>query len=205
MMDLKLVPIEGSEELTLEERREQKKRSQRIDPLLLQQFTEADEVEIKQFLSDLIILIDGFRHGIEEAEVLEGHEDRLAALNEKRFALFQDLSNPLGRFVKLVGLAPVASEEMEILVKELRSYELRDHYRTKLETGVDLAEDNPFLMHMDDNIEVEHRDLEMKCRITPTEIEALINHFTLEDIVDCLITARKMITGEFWGEKHYDL
>ena len=206
MMDLELVPIEGKKELTLDEKKKRHIRSQRIDPELLTQFSKEDEIEIKQFVSDMIILIDEFHHEMEQDELLEGHEDRLAALNEKRFALFENLSNPVARFVKLLRLAPVeSSEEVEILVKELRRDELREHYMTTAETGIDIAKDNPFLMQMDDNIEGEHKDLEMKCRTTPTEIQALVNHFSLEVIVESLISARRMTTGEFWDGDHYDL
>ena len=206
MMNLELVPIDGKHELTLEEKKKQKVRSKRIDPGLLTQFSKPDEIEIKQFLTDLVILTEEFHHESEQDEFLEGHEDRLTALNEKRFELFQDISNPLVRFVKLLRLAPIeSSEEVEILVKELRRDELRHHYKTNSETGIDIAKDNPFLMQLEDNIEGEHKDLEMQCRTTPTEIEALVNSATLESIVEHLITARRMTTGEFWAGDHYDL
>jgi hypothetical protein len=206
MMDLELVPIEGKKELTLDEKKKQKIRSKHIDPELLAQFSSEDELEIKQFLSELIILIDEIHHEMEQDELLEGHEDRLAALNEKRFALFQNLSNPIGRFVKLLRLAPVeSSEEVELLVQELRRDELREHYKITAESGIDIAKNNPFLMQMEDNIEGEHRDLEMKCRSTPIEIQALVSHFSLEILVESLITARRMTSGEFWAGDHYDL
>jgi hypothetical protein len=105
-----------------------------------------------------------------------------------------------------LDLAPIeSSEEAEILVKELRHDELRDHYKTNAETGIDIAKDNPFLMQLEDNIEGEHKDLEMKCRSTPTEIKALIYNSSLEHIVEHLISARRMTTGEFWAGDHYDL
>lgn len=205
-MDLELVPIDGKTDLTAEEKKQRKKRSKRIQPELLEQFTSKDEVEIKQFLVNLTILLDEYHHEMAQDQFLEGHQERLEKLNERRFALFQDLSDPLCRFVKLLDLAPVeSSEEVEILVKELRNDELREHYKIQLETGIELATDNPFLMQMDQDLEVEHKDLEIKTRATPSEIEALIIHFPLEVIVNTLINARKMTTGEFWQDLHYDL
>jgi hypothetical protein len=205
-MDLELVPIEGKRELTLDEKRKQKIRSQRIDPGLLSQFSEQDEVEIKHFLIDLIILTDEFHHEMAKDAFTEDHQERLAALNEKRLALFQYLSDPVSRFVKLLRLAPTeSSEELEILVRELRRDEIRGHYKTVTETGIDAARHNPFLMQIDDDIEGDHKGLELECRNTPNEIQALIHRFALKVIVEHLITARRMTTGEFWDGDHYDL
>jgi hypothetical protein len=48
-------------------------------------------------------------------------------------------------------------------------------------------------------------ELEMKGRITPKEIEKLINHYTLDELVKHLIDARRIMSGDFWDEGFYDL
>ena len=205
-MDLELVPIEGREEVSQEEKNKKKKRSARIKPELLEQFSSSDEVEIKIFLAKMIILIDEFHHEMEEEEFSEGQRERLAIINEKRFVLFEDQSESLSRFIKLLALAPIeSSEEIDIFVKEMRRAELQGHFKTTMESGISAATDNPFLMQLDDDIADKHKDLEMQTRATPGEIEALVRRFSLEEIIDYLITARKMTTGEFWTDDYYDL
>ena len=60
-------------------------------------------------------------------------------------------------------------------------------------------------MQAENNIEAEHKELEMKARITPKELEILINQYTLEDLVKNLIDARRILSGDFWDDGFYDL
>jgi len=74
-----------------------------------------------------------------------------------------------------------------------------------MNTGIEAAISNPFLMQAENNKEEEKMELEKKCRITPSEIENLILHFSLEDLVNHLINSRKISTGEFWEGGMYDM
>ena len=55
------------------------------------------------------------------------------------------------------------------------------------------------------HVDLQPHAIEMKARITPKEVEELINHYTLEELVKHLIDARRVISGDFWDEGFYDL
>ena len=43
------------------------------------------------------------------------------------------------------------------------------------------------------------------CRITPSEIDELVQFHSLESLVKNLIQGRRLMNGEFWELSHYDL
>ena len=91
------------------------------------------------------------------------------------------------------------------MIAFLREEDHRHYLEAAQKSGIAAAADNPFLMQEDDNIDAEHKALEMKVRITPKEIEELVNHYTLEELVKHLIDARRVLSGDFWDEGFYDL
>jgi hypothetical protein len=141
------------------------------------------------------------------------HEDQfddfdahMLTLNQARQALFQNPAPALKSFIDLLELCPSeAWKEFEALINFLREEELRHFHEAEQKSGIKAAADNPFLMQEEDHVEAEHKELEMKGRITPKEIEELIDHYTLDELVKHLIDARRLMSGDFWDEGFYDL
>ena len=205
-MKLELEPIEGEKVLTEEEKERLKRRSRPLPPDALAQFSEQDKNQIKIFLTKLIILSEHVDHDMQHEEQFDDFDAHMQSLNQARQALFQNPTPSLKTFIDLLELCPSeAWKEFEALIKFLREEELRHFRETEQKSGIKAAADNPFLMQEEDNIEAEHKELEMKGRITPKEIEDLIDHYTLEEVVKHLIDARRVLSGDFWDEGFYDL
>ena len=205
-MKLELAPIEGEKVLTEEEKERLKRRSRPLPPDALAQFSDQDKNLIKIFLIKLIILSEHVDHDMQHEEQFDDFDAHMLSLNQARQGLFQNPTPSLKKFIALLELCPSeAWKEFEALIKFLREEELRHFHEAEQKSGIEAAADNPFLMQKEDNIEAEHKELEMKGRITPKEIEELINHYSLEELVKHLIDARRVLSGDFWDEGFYDL
>ena len=205
-MKLELEPIEGEKILTEEEKERLRRRTRPIPPDALTQFSDEDKTGIKNFLIKLIILTEHVDHDMQHEEQFDDFEEHILSLNKARQALFENPAPSLKNFIDLLELCPSeAWKEFEALIAFLREEELRHFHEAAQKTGIEAAADNPFLMQEEDNIEAEHKALEMKARITPKEIEELLNNYTVEQLVKHLIDARRVISGDFWDEGFYDL
>lgn len=205
-MKLELEPIEGEKILTEEEKERLKRRTRPIPPDALTQFSDEDKTGIKNFLIKLIILTEHVDHDMQHEEQFDDFEEHMLSLNKVRQALFENPAPSLKSFIDLLELCPSeAWKEFEALIAFLREEDLRHFHEAAQKTGIEAAADNPFLMQEEDNIEAEHKALEMKARITPKEIEELLNNYTVEELVKHLIDARRVISGDFWDEGFYDL
>jgi hypothetical protein len=203
---LELEPIEGEKVLTEEEKERLKRRTRPIPPDALSGFSDTEKQEIKNFLIKLIVLTEHVDHDIQHEDQFEDYEQHMLSLNQARQAIFQNPSPSLAKFIALLEICPSeAWKEFEALIAFLREENLRHYHEAAQKTGINAAADNPFLMQEEDNIEAEHFELEMKGRITPKEIQELITHYSLEDLVKHLIDARRVISGDFWDEGFYDL
>lgn len=205
-MKLELEPIEGEKILTEEEKERLRRRTRPIPPDALSQFTLTEQQEIKNFLIKLIILTEHVDHDRQHEDQFQDHEQHMLSLNQARQALFQNPGPALARFIALLELCPSeAWKEFEALIAFLREEDLRHYHEALQKTGISAATSNPFLMQEEDNIEAEHKALEMKGRITPKEVQELIGHYSLEELVKHLIDARRVLSGDFWDEGFYDL
>lgn len=210
-MKLELEPIEGKKVLTEEEKERARRRTRPIPRDVLSQFSDDEQNEIKHFLVLLIVLAEHFHHDMEQHNLLDGDQRELCEvemekLNIDRQALFRDPPPFLASFIGLLDLCPMeAWPEFETLIKSLQGEDLRHYMDTELNSGIEAAVNNPFLMNAESHKEEEHMYLEKKCRITPLEIENLITHFSLEDLVHHLVESRKISTGEFWEGGMYDM
>jgi len=205
-MKLELESIEGEKVFTEEEKERLKRRTRPISPFALSSFSNNEKQEIKNLLIKLIVLTEHVDHDMKHEELYEDYEQHILSLNQARQALFQNPGSSLASFITLLDLCPSeAWKEFETLIGFLREEELSHYPEESQKTGIDAAADNPFLMQEEDNIKAEHIALEMKSRITANEVEELINHYSLEDLVKNLIDARRVISGEFWDEGLYDL
>ena len=205
-MKLELEPIEGEKILTEEEKERLKRRTRPIPPDALAQFSDDEKNKIKNFLTKLIVLTEHVDHDMQNEHQFDDFEEHILSLNQARQAIFEDPSPSLKNFIDLLELCPSeAWKEFEALIAFLREEDLRHYHEAAQKSGIEAATDNPFLMQAEDNIEAEHKALEMKARITPKEVEELINHYTLEELVKHLIDARRVISGDFWDEGFYDL
>ena len=205
-MKLELEPIEGEKILTEEEKERLKRRTRPIPPDALAQFSDDEKNKIKNFLTKLIVLTEHVDHDMQNEHQFDDFEEHILSLNRARQAIFENPSPSLKNFIDLLELCPSeAWKEFEALIAFLREEDLRHYHEAAQKSGIEAATDNPFLMQAEDNIEAEHKALEMKARITPKEVEELINHYTLEELVKHLIDARRVISGDFWDEGFYDL
>ncbi|MDX1823467.1 MAG: hypothetical protein R3354_02040 [Thiohalomonadales bacterium] len=176
-MKLELEPIEGEKVLTEEEKERLKRRTRPIPPDALSRFTEAEKQAIKNFLIKLIVLTEHVDHDRQHEDQFQDYDQHMLALNQTRQALFQNPAPALANFINLLELCPSeAWKEFEALIAFLREEDLRHYHETLQKSGINAAADNPFLMQEQDNIEAEHIALEMKGRITPKEVQELINH-----------------------------
>ncbi len=205
-MKLELEPIEGEKILTEEEKERLKRRTRHIHPDKLAQFSDDEKEKIKNFLIKLIILTEQVDHDMQHEEQFDDFDAHIVSLNQARQALFENPSPALKSFIELLELCPSeAWKEFDALLSFLREEELRHYHEAAQKSGIAAAADNPFLMQQEEDLEAEHKELEMKVRLTPKEIEELINHYTVEELVKHLIDARRVISGDFWDEGFYDL
>ena len=205
-MKLELEPIEGEKILTEEEKERLKRRTRPIPPDALAQFSDDDKNKIKNFLIKLIVLTEHVDHDMKHEDQFDDFEEHILSLNRTRQAIFENPSPSLKKFIDLLELCPSeAWKEFEALIAFLREEDLRHYHAAAQKSGIEAATDNPFLMQAEDNTEAEHKALEMKARITPKELEKLINQYTVDDLVKHLIDARRILSGDFWDDGFYDL
>lgn len=211
-MELELVPIDGEKVLTKEEKEWHEKRIRPISPDLLRQFEGDAEDLIKKFLVKFIILTLQYHTDMEDHEGCsekqqDFYEQESQRLNKERLAMFENASPLLKEFINILNLFPMESwEEFENLIKNLKSKDLHMHRNLSHNSGISAALDNPFLMQVEDDSEEKHMELEMQSRkSTPAEIEKLVMHYSLREIVDEIIIVRKVGSGNFWKESFYDL
>ena len=210
-MRLELVPIEGERILSQEEQEWKNKRTHPIPPEILLQFKADEREKIKKFLVRLIVMTEQFNHDMAQLDIStveqqEYYEQEIQKLNKDRQALFQHPPRYLGSFIKLLELCPMEPwHEFKALIKSIQDEDMQHYRDTKLKTGIEAALDNPFLLRTEDEIDEEYIELKMKCRITPHEIEELVMHNSLENLVRLLINARRINTGAIWNRGFYDL
>ena len=182
-MKLELEPIEGEKILTEEEKERLKRRTRPIPPDALSRFSDAEKQAIKHFLIKLVVLTEHVDHDRKHEDQFEDHEQHMLSLNQARQALFQNPSPAIANFITLLELCPSeAWKEFEALIAFLREEDLRHYHEAAQKSGIVAATSN-----------------------TPKEIQELISHYSLEDLVKHLIDARRIISGEFWDEGFYDL
>ena len=208
-MVLELEPMEGEKVLSEEEKQRLERRIKPIPSEKLEVFTEGDARQIKNFLIQLIAVTEQIHHDMTienpPSDVKE-HEDKMHNL---RRHLFTDQHPTVRQFCELLDISPAEPwQEFEVLISELIEEDRHHFFAVKNESGVKAALDNPFLMHAEDyqdSAEEERLALAGKSRITPHEIGELINHHSLEEIVKDIISARNVISGQFWQNQYYDL
>jgi len=210
-MRLELEPREGERIHSKEEQEWKKKRTHPIPPEILLQFKTDEQEKIKKFLVRLIVLTEQFNHDMKQYDISteeqqEYYKQELHKLNTDRQVLFRSPPRYLGNFIHLLELCPMEPwHEFEALIKSIQDEDMQHYRDTKLNTGIEAALDNPFLMRTDDEIDEEYVELKKKCRITPNEIEELIMHNSLANLVKLMINARRISTGAIWDKGFYDL
>lgn len=207
-MELSLEPIEGDKVVSEEEKQRAKRRTQRIPPAELDRFDDEDRKQIKHFLALLIALSERFHHDMMEHADDPGetdvHEKHIAKLQAQRHALFDDPSPAIAEFIELLQFFAMEPwPEFEMMIAGIRGEDQQLYYEAKLKAAVD-----PFRMEAEGDLERaqdEQMDGVQKCRITPSEIEELVELHSLESLVRNLVHGRKLMNGEFWDASHYDL
>jgi hypothetical protein len=209
---LELKPIDGERVISKEEKEWREMRMRPISPEVLRQFKNDAEKSIKYFLTKFIILTQQFHidmkaHEDCSEEQLAFYEKESRKINSDRQALFKNASPPLKEFIKILNLFPMEGwQEFESLTKSLQVKNMHTYRDLSHATGISAALDNSYLMQVEEDVEEEHMELAMKSkRITPGEIEVLIMHYSLGEIVEQLISARKVSSGNFWENDFYDL
>lgn len=208
-MKLELEPLDDDEErarlLSPEEREQMLARIKPIPPEALKRFDAEQRHQIQTFFYRLIALSEQVHHDMEDTKHLAEHEAHMVKLHGMRRRLFEKASPVLNEFIHLVDLSAMEPWlEWEVFLNTLRREMEKEFYETKNTAGQAAALDNPFLLQVDDNSDEEQLALKKQSRLTPRDIEQLIFHFSLEDLVKYLIQSRKVITGQFW-ERDYDL
>lgn len=206
LMELQLEPREGEKLLSPEEREQMKRRIRQVEPEELAQFNEAERQRIKILLARLIALSEHVHHDMEDDDHVAEHQEHIEQLHMERQRLFDKADAKTRDFVRLIDLC--AAEpwlEYEVFMHRLEGLLRKKYFETKHGGGVEATLNNPFLMQTEDITAELHMDLTGLTRITEREIESLIFRFSLEDLVETLINARKIITGQFWDDEYYDL
>lgn len=208
-MKLELEPLDDDEDrarlLSLEERERMKARIKPIPPDALGVFDAEQRHTIQTFLSRLIALSEQIHHDMEDTAHLSEHKEHMLKLHTLRRALFDHPLPEIDAFVHLVDLSAMEPWlEWEVFLSSLQRELENAYFETKNTAGQAAAVENPFLLQVDDNSDDVLMDLKKKARMTPQEIEQLIFHFPLEELVRFLVQSRKVITGQFW-EGDYDL
>lgn len=198
--------------MSKEEKEWHEMRMRPISPEIMRQFDNDAENSTKVFLIQLIMLTQQFHSDMEDhdncsEEQQEFYKKESKKLNKDRLALFQNVSPPLKEFIKILNLYPMENwQEFEGLIKNLQNKDLQAYHDLCHTAGISAALDNPFLMQVEEDTEEEHMELAMKSKkITPIEIEAIIRHYPLGEIVEQLINVRKVYSGSFWEADFYDL
>ncbi len=207
-MELSLVPIEGKEPISEEEKERAERRARRIPPQKLNRFDTEDRKQIKDFMTSLIALSERFHHDMLEHVVThdetEAHEIHIAKLQAQRHALFEAPPPVLADFIELLQFFVMEPwPEFEMMIAGIRGEDQQAYYEAKLAAAVD-----PYRMDAEGDVERaqdEQMENAKKCRITPHEIEELIQFHSLESLVKNLIHGRRLMNGQFWDASHYNL
>lgn len=211
-MRLQLVPIDGEKRQDEDEKLRQKRRTRPIPPETINYFTSDQQLEIKYFLARLVVSAEQLHHLMEQRKQPVDDEQKdylellLSNLNERRNMLFENPPYFLRYFIKLLDLCPSEPwRELEEFLKNIRDEDMAHYRQTGQSMGIEAALDNTFLLQIEDDRDEEYIDTKLKCRITPGEIEELILYHPLESLVNHLINARRISSGEFWDKGFYDL
>jgi len=207
-MELKLEPIAGEKVLSEEEKERIKRRSRDIPEEVIRRFSDAEQKEMRFFLASLIVSTEQYNH---ESERKEDYKDNLAYYKEQidniqanRVTLFKNPSPPVAKFIKLLELYPMEPwHEYELMIAGIRGDDLHRYYETSIKATVDEHH-----IRVEGNTEKEQEDQltrELKCRMTPKDIQDLIISHSLEDLVKHLIASRQLISGKFWDVGMYNL
>nr|NIR60762.1 hypothetical protein [Gammaproteobacteria bacterium] len=197
-MKLELVPKEGEKVLSEEEKERLRRRTRSIPPQALRAFSEAGQAQIKDFLARLIVLLVELQRDREHDDRAEYYERHVEKLEAQRAALFEQPPPEVARFIELLQLCPMEPwREIESLLDHLRHDDLWRTHRLKHETGIEAALDNPFLMQQDDGVEEERQEQRMQCRMTADEIDIMVRHFSVEELANQIINARRVAAGDF--------
>lgn len=206
-MELSLVPMEGKEAISKEEKERAKRRARQIPPEELTRFNNEDRKQIKHFLTSLITLSERFHHDVEHSEdrdETDAHDKHIAKLQAQRHALFDTPPPPIADFIDLLQFFAMEPwPEFEMMIAGIRGEDLQRYYEDKLKVAVD-----PFHVGVEgdvDRTQDEQMETAKKCRITSHEIEELVQFHSLESLVKNLIHGRQLMKGEFWKLSHYDL
>ena len=206
-MELSLVPMEGKEAISEEEKERANRRARQIPPEELTRFDNEDRKQIKHFLTSLITLSERLHHDVEHSEdrdETDAHEKHIAKLQAQRHALFDTPPPPIADFIDLLQFFAMEPwPEFEMMIAGIRGEDLKGYYADKLKVAVD-----PFHVGVEDDVDRaqdEQMETAKKCRITSHEIEELVQFHSLESLVKNLIHGRQLMNGEFWKLSHYDL
>jgi len=201
------VPIEGEKILSEEEKERIKRRARPISPEEIRCFSDEDQKEIKLFLASLTVFTEQFHHDSEQKEDykdnLDYYKENIDKLQASRVALFKNPSPPVANFIKLLELYPMEPwHEYEMMIAGVRGDDLNHYYETKLKALVDEHH-----VQVEGNTDMGQDDLqtrELKCRMTPKDIQDLVLSHSLKDLVKHLIASRQLVSGVFWNAG-YDL
>ena len=160
------------------------------------------------FLASLIVLTEQFHHDSERKEEykdnLDFYKENIDKLQASRVALFKNPSPPVANFIKLLELYPMETwYEYELMIAGIRGDDLHRYYETSIKATVDEHH-----VRVEGNTEKEQEDQltrDLKCRMTPKDIQDLILSHSLEDLVKHLVASRQLISGKFWDVGMYNL
>jgi len=207
-MELKLEPMAGEKVLSEEEKERIKRRARPISPEDIRCFSDEDQKEIKLFLASLTVFTEQFQYDSERKEDykdnLDYYKERIDKLQANRAALFDNPSSPVAKFIKLLELYTMEPwHEYELMFAGIRGDDLNRYYETTIKATVD-----EYHIQVEGNTEKEQEDQltrELKCRMTPKDIQDLIFFHSLEDLVKHLIASRQLISGKFWDVGLYNI
>ena len=207
-MELSLEPIEGEKILSEEEKERIKRRALPIPEEAISRFSDTEQKEMRFFLASLIVLTEQFHHDSERKEDYKDnlyfYKETIDKLQANRVALFKNPSPPVANFIKLLELYPMETwYEYELMIAGIRGDDLHRYYETSIKATVDEHH-----VRVEGNTEKEQEDQltrDLKCRMTPKDIQDLILSHSLEDLVKHLISSRQLISGKFWDVGMYDL
>jgi len=200
-MEFELEPMEGENLLPAEERERMLSRIKPVEESLFRQFNEKQQQYIKSVLVKLIILCESIHHDIQDKK----HESQLRMNNQKRQELMQNLEPIVQKYFQLLDITSAEPWlSWETLLELMQSDINQEYYDMQNKTGIEAAENNPFLVKIEGISNEQINDLNQKGRLTASKIEDCVYHFNLFQISELLIKARKIITGTFWN-REYDL
>ena len=184
------------------------RRARKIPPEALSRLGDDDRKQIRGCLTSLITLAEQFHHEMSELaqthDSADFHKERIEQLQGQRKALFDAPLPPVADFIGLLQFFVMEPwPEFEMMIAGIRGEDQQLYYEAKLKAAVD-----PFRMEAEGDLaraQDEQMDGVQKCRITPSEIEELVEFHSLESLVKNLVHGRNLMNGEFWDASHYDL